>query len=68
MLIIPALPVDGIGCTMAEEHSSLLGILSPLKYNPPSTPLILYLLGPSPVIQLAIITLLSLSLDLVLIL
>ena len=50
MLITPATPDDGIGCTVAEEHDDLLGILLPLKYNPPSTLLSLPL-GPNPVIQ-----------------
>ena len=51
MLIIPARLASGITRIISDEHDadpSLLGIIAPLKYNPPSSPLSLPL-GPSPV-------------------
>ena len=59
MLVTPALVDPGLTWITSDEHdacSPLLGIILPLKYNPPSTPLapLLVPLGPSPVRQRAI--------------
>ena len=62
MLETPAVLAPGLTWITSDEHgsgSSLLGIIVPLKYHPPSTPLApsLVPLGPSPVKQRAIRTL-----------
>ena len=58
-MITPAVADPGLTWIISDEHGSsspLLDIIVPLKYHPPSTPLVpsLVPLGPSPVKQRAI--------------